>query len=59
MKYNIYSTFTVIGIKYIVTYDADPSKPFNLGTITDTYILLKKFRTLKSLNKYVAEKFNI
>lgn len=59
MKYNIYSTFIVDRIKHIVTYDADPVKPFNLGTITDEYTLLKNFRTLKELNKYVTEKFNI
>lgn len=59
MKYNIYSTFIVDRIKHIVTYDADPVKPFNLGTITDEYTLLKNFRTLNALNKYVTEKFNI
>ena len=59
MKYNIYSTFIVEGVKYIVTWDGGPVKPFNLGTITDKYTLLKKFITLKSLNKYVTKKFNI
>lgn len=49
----------VKGVKHIVTYDADPIKPFRLGTLTDKYTLLKTFRTLKALNKYVTEKFNI